>query len=196
MSTFFDEIKRSFTEVLIDSSNNISTPDFLEAAEGLVKLFDLLGNAAFSVVQKDLNGNITKVRNRLKSHPSESLSLQELVLNESNQGKKTASEGLLWLTRGLQFTAQAIRETVDHPELEMTKTFTDAYGKTLVQYHGMLVRPIFKLTMKACPYRKDFFAKLGSDQEKVNKQLKDWLEALENIVSILMKFLSERCKHL
>lgn len=39
----------------------VDTDMFLEATEGLVKLFDLLGSSAFAVVQNDMNGNI-KVR--------------------------------------------------------------------------------------------------------------------------------------
>lgn len=196
MGTFFDEMKASFEDVPVDSSENISTSEFLDASESLVKLFDLLNSSAFSVVQKDLSGNITKIRTRLLSNPGESATLQDLVVSERAAGKKTASEGLLWLTRGLQFTAQALRETVDNPDLEMTKTFTNAYNKTLIKYHGMLVRPIFKLAMKACPYRKDFFAKLGADQAKVDQQLKKWLESLEKIVAILLVFLAATCKDL
>lgn len=194
--TFFDEIKTSFESVPLSSENKISTLEFLEASESLVKLFDLLGNSAFTVVQKDLTGNITKIRNRFTSDSDNSKTLQDLVINERKQGKKTASEGLLWLTRGLQFTAQALRETVDNPSLEMTKTFTDAYGKTLTKHHNMLIRPVFKLAMKACPYRKDFFAKLGQDQDKVNEQLVKWLEALEKIVQILLEFLAQTCSDL
>lgn len=196
MGTFFDEMKASFEDVPVDSSENISTSEFLDASESLVKLFDLLNSSAFSVVQKDLSGNITKIRTRLLSNPGESATLQDLVVSERAAGKKTASEGLLWLTRGLQFTAQALRETVDNPDLEMTKTFANAYNKTLIKYHGMLVRPIFKLAMKACPYRKDFFAKLGADQAKVDQQLKKWLESLEKIVAILLVFLAATCKDL
>lgn len=196
MSTFFDEMKRSYETVPLDAENKISTSEFLEASESLVKLFDLLGNAAFSVVQSDLNGNIEKLRKRMLAFPAQSETLQDLVNNERGQGKKTASEGLLWLTRGLQFTAQAMRETVENPQLEMSDTFNAAYKKTLSKYHGMLVRPIFKLAMKACPYRKDFFAKLGADQEKVNAQLNAWLAALEKIVDILLEFLAQTCKDL
>ncbi|SCU93024.1 LAME_0F02388g1_1 [Lachancea meyersii CBS 8951] len=196
MSTFFDEMKTSFEEVPVDASSKIPTSQFLEASESLVKLFDLLGNSAFTVVQKDLTGNITKIRKRYNAAPAESATLQDLVVSERGSGHKSASEGLLWLNRGLQFTAQALRETVDHPELELTKTFTDAYNKTLTKYHGMLVRPVFKLAMKACPYRKDFFAKLGADQEKVNAQLQVWLEALEKIVEILLGFMAVACKDL
>jgi hypothetical protein len=37
--------------------------------------------------------------------------------------------------------------------------------------------------MKACPYRADFYKKLGPDQAKVDKQMKGWLDALEKIVN-------------
>lgn len=36
--------------------------------------------------------------------------------------------------------------------------------------------------MKACPYRKDFYAKLGTDQTKVKEQLESYTAALERIV--------------
>lgn len=187
MSTFFDQLKRSFTEVEV-TDNKINTSEFLEAAESLVKLFDLLGSSAFSVVQSDMTGNITKIRTKLLENPAANGTLQDLVLGEASGKSKTATQGLLWLSRGLQFTSQAMRETVNNPTTELTKTFTDAYSKTLSKYHGMMIRPIFKLAMKACPYRKDFFEKLGADQEKVNQQLEEWLKALENIVQIIMDF--------
>lgn len=187
MSTFFDQQKKSFTEVEI-SDNKINTSEFLEASESLVKLFDLLGSSAFSVVQSDMTGNITKIRTKLLENPAANGTLQDLILGEAAGKSKTATQGLLWLSRGLQFTSQAMRETVDNPSLELTKTFTDAYSKTLSKYHGMMIRPIFKLAMKACPYRKAFFEKLGADQDKVNKQLEEWLKALEAIVQIIMDF--------
>jgi len=37
--------------------------------------------------------------------------------------------------------------------------------------------------MKACPYRVDFYKKLGDDQSKVDTQMKAWLNALERIVN-------------
>lgn len=187
MSTFFDEMKKSFADVPI-TDKKVDTASFLEASESLIKLFDLLGSSAFQVVQKDMTGNITKIRTKLLADPAGSGTLQDLVLSEANTKTKTATQGLLWLSRGLQFTSQAMRETVDNPSKELAVTFTDAYSKTLSQYHGMLVKPIFKLAMKACPYRKDFFEKLGADQTKVAEQLKTWLKALEDIVQIILDF--------
>ncbi|GEQ67201.1 hypothetical protein JCM33374_g865 [Metschnikowia sp. JCM 33374] len=189
MTTFFDG-KKSFAAVPVTESK-ISTADFLEASEALVKLFDLLGSSAFSVVQKDMTGNIEKVRAKLLEDPANSSTLQGLILSEADTKSKKATQGLLWLTRGLEFTAQAMRETVNNPSKELTVTFTDAYSKTLSKYHGMLVKPIFKLAMKACPYRKDFFEKLGSDQAKVAVELEKWLKALEDIVAIIIAFFAQ-----
>lgn len=187
MSTFFDEMKKSFADVSV-TDGKVDTAEFLEASESLVKLFDLLGSSAFSVVQKDMTGNISKIRKKLLSDPANASTLQDLILTEAPTKDKTATQGLLWLTRGLEFTCQAMIQTYNNPTSELTKTFTDAYGTTLSKHHGMLIKPVFKLAMKACPYRKDFFEKLGADQDKVNQQLKTWLDALESIVKIIMDF--------
>lgn len=56
--TFFEGIKRDFKDVSVSADQQINTPEFLEAAESLVTLFDLLGSSAFAVVQKDMTGNI------------------------------------------------------------------------------------------------------------------------------------------
>jgi hypothetical protein len=42
--------------------------------------------------------------------------------------------------------------------------------------------------MKACPWRKDFYEKLGSPPERVESELEAWLNALEKIVSQLQGF--------
>lgn len=58
MATFFDGLKRSFKDVPVTADGKIETSEFLEAAESLVTLFDVLGSSAFLVVQNDMNGNI------------------------------------------------------------------------------------------------------------------------------------------
>jgi len=64
---------------------------------------------------------------------------------QSTHGPKdrTATTGLLWLLRGLNFTATGLRLNVDDPKEEFTTSFTKAYDVTLKKYHGMMVRPIF-----------------------------------------------------
>ncbi|RIA90297.1 glycolipid transfer protein domain-containing protein, partial [Glomus cerebriforme] len=103
----------------------------------------------------------------------------------------TATEGLLWLKRGLEFTSVALRRSYNDDNEELTVSFTEAYSVTLRQFHGALVRPVFSFAMKACPYRKDFFEKLGEDQEKVKQQFGEWLTAFEKVVEILNNFYVE-----
>jgi len=75
---------------------------------------------------------------------------------------------------------------------ELSTSFRSAYTNTLKPHHSFLVKPIFSAAMSATPYRKDFYAKLGDDQTKVQKELGPWLEALEKNVSILNQFLQSK----
>ncbi|KAI6247384.1 Pleckstrin y domain-containing family A member 8 [Erysiphe necator] len=133
-----------------------------------------------------------KIRDRQLAAPAESLSLQELVINELKTKKHTASEGLLWLTRGLEFTAAALAQNVAHPNEELSVSFRGAYAETLKPHHSFVVKPIFSAAMSACPYRKDFYDKLGDDETKVIKALQDWIAALQKIIVILKSFLAKK----
>jgi hypothetical protein len=46
--------------------------------------------------------------------------------------------------------------------------------------------------MSACPYRKDFYAKLGSDGAQVEQELRVYLAALDKVVGILKGFLDSK----
>lgn len=94
--------------------------------------------------------------------------------------------------RGLDFTAQALRRNVDTPAEELSASFREAYGNTLKPHHSFIIKPIFSAAMSATPYRKDFYAKLGDDQPRVNKELNEWLQGLEKNVAILNKFLASK----
>lgn len=82
-----------------------------------------------------------------------------------------------------------MRKNLESTE-ELSVSFVSSYNETLTKYHNMMIRPVFKLAMKACPYRKVLYEKLGSNQEKVLAQLKEWLAALEKIVEIIKEFLA------
>ncbi|ORZ34909.1 glycolipid transfer protein-like protein HET-C2 [Catenaria anguillulae PL171] len=185
-TTYFDTLSKSYTQVPV-TDEGIDTPSFLEATEGLINMLDLLGSSAFKPVQSDMSGNVKKIRERYNSDNAKNSTLQKLITSEKADNKKTATEGLLWLTRGLSFCAQALRHSHNNEAEELTESFTKAYETTLKPHHSMMVRPIFSLAMKACPYRKDFYAKLGSDTDKVRKQLSEWLVALEGHLQTLTK---------
>lgn len=42
---------------------------------------------------------------------------------------------------------------------------------------------IIQLAMKACPYRKDFYAKIGAVTDAALELMKNWLAALESIIA-------------
>ncbi|KAF8582004.1 glycolipid transfer protein, partial [Ramaria rubella] len=177
----------SFADVPVTDAG-VDTVAFLEASEGLVGLFDLLGSKAFSVVQSDLNGNITKVRTRYNATPTGSATLEQLVVNEKTEKKQTATEGLMWLLRGLNFTSLALQNSHANKEEELSASFNKSYEGTLKKYHSFVVKPIFALAMKACPYRADFYSKLGSPPEKVDAELSTWLNALDEILTRMNAF--------
>jgi len=93
---------------------------------------------------------------------------------------------------GLDFTAQALRHNLMHPGEELSVSFRAAYSNTLRPHHSFLVKPIFSAAMSACPYRKDFYAKLGDDPSKVGQLMSKWLEALEERVKILKEFMGSK----
>ncbi|KAK4689088.1 hypothetical protein P7C73_g1016, partial [Tremellales sp. Uapishka_1] len=182
---FFDTITKSYVDVPITEAG-VNTADFCEASENLVKIFGLFGNPAFTVVQNDLTGNISKVRAYLAANPESAQTLESLLAHDktshSNPKERQVTSSLMWLLRGLKFTSLSLRENLKNEKEELSVSFTKGYEGSLKKHHGMMVRPIFYLAMKACPYRATFYPKLGEPQSVVIPKLEDWLSALEVIV--------------
>ncbi|KAI0081963.1 het-c2 protein [Panus rudis PR-1116 ss-1] len=194
MAPYLETVK-SFADVPITDAG-VDTVAFLQASEGLVGLFDILGSAAFAPVQSDLKGNIAKVRARYDAAPAQSATLEQLVENEKGEKKRTATEGLMWLLRGLAFTCKALQLAQADSKEELASAFSKSYEATLKKYHNFIVKGIFSVAMKACPYKADFYAKLAADpaggppasQEKLHEELNKWLTALDAIVTRLQNF--------
>ena len=128
-------------------------------------IIETLGGA-FGIVKSDIQGNITKIKARYDLDPATSSTLMDIVNAEKKDSKKSATEALLWLKRGLQFTSLALRQNVDSKE-ELSVSFTAAYGKTLGKFHSFLIRPVFSVAMNACPTRSAFYKNLaGTESEE------------------------------
>lgn len=165
----------------------------------------MLGSVAFNPVKNDMTGNITKVRTRYLAHPLLSKTLQGLVRSELSQKQHKATEGLLWLTRGLDFTAQALRQdlisnsgvdaSVDKPNQELADSFRASYKATLAPHHSFLIKPVFNMAMSATPYRKDMYAKIvgeGADPAVAQEQMEKWVTALEERLTTLKDFMGSK----
>ncbi|KAJ1498823.1 hypothetical protein HMI54_012347, partial [Coelomomyces lativittatus] len=132
-----------------------------------------------------------KIREKHLTNPTKYITLQSIVLDEAQTKHRNTIEGLLWLKRGLEFFSKGLRDTLDHPEIELSTSFTKAYEETLKPFHSFVIRPIFSMAMKACPSRASFFAKLGSDMNQVSQAMDSWLKGLEKILAILVQFYQE-----
>ena len=63
--------------------------------------------------------------------------------NEKNEKKRVATEGLLWLLRGLSFTCQALQNAQANLSEELSTAFTKSYENTLKKFHNFVVKGIF-----------------------------------------------------
>ncbi|KAJ3261543.1 hypothetical protein HK103_005381 [Boothiomyces macroporosus] len=185
--TFFDQNPASFKDANL-INGEVETIPFLNSVEVLVKLLDSLGSA-FSPVRSDIQGNVTKLKTRYDQFPDKSKTLQSIVISEKPEKKRIATEALLWLKRGLEFTCLALKLNLENGSEELQTSFTKAYEQKLSKHHSFLIRPIFSVAMKACPYRKDFYANLshGEDQ-KLNEQLKSWVAGLDEKLKVIVDF--------
>jgi hypothetical protein len=157
-----------------------------------------------------------KVRTRYDETPTLSNTLEKLVENEKGEKKRKATEGLLWLLRGLQFTCKALQNALENASEELAEAFRKSYEGTLKAFHNFVVKGIFavgsfspsspstavhffilfQVALKACPYRADFFEKLKADpaggppasDDHLNEGLNRWLAALDGIVTRVQAF--------
>lgn len=63
--------------------------------------------------------------------------------NEKGEKKRTATEGLMWLLRGLSFTCKALQVAQANKSKELSASFSEAYDATLKKYHNFVVKGIF-----------------------------------------------------
>jgi len=195
--TLLDNFTKSFVDVPVAENQAIATTEFLQAAESLTGIFDAMGSIAFTPVKNDILGNVSKLRERQLEAPAQSENIQDLCRNELQTKKHKATEGLLWLVRGLEFTCTALDHNQKNHTAEMKESFSDAYAKTLKQYHSFLIKPLFSAAMNACPTRGNFYNKIkapDTEQTKIDDQLTAYVAALQNIIQILQAFLNTEGK--
>ncbi|KAG9345149.1 hypothetical protein JZ751_009692 [Albula glossodonta] len=158
---------------------------------------DKLGPTVFAPVKIDFVGNIKKINQKLLSDPESFPTLQTMVLHEVEMGvaqvRNSATEALLWLKRGLKFLKEFLSE-VNAGERDIHAALNNAYGKTLRQYHGWVVRGVFALALRAAPSYGGFMAALvtreGDELKEgfdsgMHRDLGIYLPAMEKQLAIL-----------
>ncbi|KAI1722706.1 glycolipid transfer protein (GLTP) domain-containing protein [Ditylenchus destructor] len=173
VDTYFSNKDRMFPEL---EDGLIPTEQFLMACQGVADFVGFLGKA-FSPVKSDISGNVTKVRTKYESDKENLKYVQNLVdvdLAQNNGKMGLATEGLLWLKRGLEFMLEMLRLLVKEyngtpsekqRSENMTKILNEAYEKSLKRHHNFVSKQLFKLVIHAAPYRKDLLKALSYGRE-------------------------------
>ncbi|KAK5936664.1 hypothetical protein PMZ80_011129 [Knufia obscura] len=204
--SFFGRQSKKFDDVPIDGDNGIHTSEFLDAAQALPSLIDVLDTATFLPASQDSLNNIQKIRKRYQAAQGSSGTLQKLVQSEKDAKVSysgSASEALLWLTRGLDFTAQSLRNDLkdnkdipadsSSPKKPLSDAFKKTYPGTLKRFQSGTQQAAFGAAWSLVPDRRDFYRKIGqSDSSQAGlEDTEKWVTALENIVGILNGFIEK-----
>ncbi|XP_059195770.1 pleckstrin homology domain-containing family A member 8 [Centropristis striata] len=197
VETFFSTMSHRFSDIRLDDDNGIPTQEFLDSCYAIVPVLDKLGSTVFAPVKMDFVGNIKKIHQKLLSDPASFPTLQAIVLHEVQtevaQVRNSATEALLWLRRGLKFLKEFLSE-VHSGQKDIQGALNNAYGKTLRQYHGWVVRGVFALALRAAPSYPSFAAALVSKEGEelkegfssgVQRDLGVYLPAMEEQLDIL-----------
>nr|XP_012303174.1 pleckstrin homology domain-containing family A member 8 isoform X3 [Aotus nancymaae] len=195
--TFFSTMNTSFSDIELLEDSGIPTEAFLASCYAVVPVLDKLGPTVFAPVKMDLVGNIKKVNQKYITNKEEFTTLQKIVLHEVEadvaQVRNSATEALLWLKRGLKFLKGFLTE-VKNGEKDIQTALNNAYGKTLRQHHGWVVRGVFALALRAAPSYEDFVSALtikeGDHQKEafsigMQRDLSLYLPAMEKQLAIL-----------
>ncbi|XP_068613855.1 pleckstrin homology domain-containing family A member 8 [Brachionichthys hirsutus] len=197
VETFFSTMSHRFSDISLDDGNGIPTQEFLDSCYAIVPVLDKLGSTVFAPVKMDFVGNIKKIHQKLMSEPDGFPTLQSIVLHEVHrdvaQVRNSATEALLWLTRGLKFLKEFLSAVNDGQE-DIHGALNTAYGKTLRQYHGWVVRGVFALALRAAPSYQSFTAALASSEgdelkkgftSSLHRDLEIYLPAMEQHLAVL-----------
>ncbi|GAA0146150.1 transfer/carrier protein [Lithospermum erythrorhizon] len=156
--TVFGPALEGIKHVKSDQGEMLTKP-FLDVCKFILPVIDQFG-ASMALVKSDIGGNVTRLENKYSSNASKYNNLysmvQEEVQDKTAKGSSSCSNGLLWLTRAMDFLVELFRNLLEHADWTMSQACTESYSKTLKKFHGWLASSSFMLAMKLAPDRKKF----------------------------------------
>ncbi|CAF2095876.1 unnamed protein product [Brassica rapa subsp. trilocularis] len=132
---------------------------FLDLCKTILPVLDKFG-PAMTLVKSDIGGNISRLEKNYLSDPDKYKYLYTFVQGEieskTAKGSSSCTNGLLWLTRAMDFLVELFRNLVAHQDWSMSQACGDSYQKTLKKWHGWLASSSFTMALKLAPDRKKF----------------------------------------
>eukprot|EP00268_Persea_americana_P014489 TRINITY_DN16453_c0_g1_i1.p1 TRINITY_DN16453_c0_g1~~TRINITY_DN16453_c0_g1_i1.p1 ORF type:complete len:203 (+),score=48.18 TRINITY_DN16453_c0_g1_i1:218-826(+) len=168
------------------------TKAFLDVCKLVLPVIDNFGTA-MALVKSDIGGNISRLESKYASNPSEFNHLYNMVRVEieakTAKGSSSCTNGLLWLTRAMDFLVELFRNLLAHPDWTMSQVCTDSYSKTLKKWHGWLASSSFSIAMKLAPDRKKFMEVIGGTGD-INADMEKFCAAFSPLLEENHKFLA------
>ncbi|XP_078440217.1 glycolipid transfer protein 1 [Wolffia australiana] len=156
--TIFTPSLEGMKHVKTENGEMLTKP-FLEVCKLILPVLDKFG-AAMALVKSDIGGNITRLEKKYLTNPGKYELLYSMVNEEvaakTARGSSSCANGLLWLTRAMDFLVELFRNLLEHKVWSMAQACTESYSKTLKKFHGWLASSSFTVAMKLAPDRKKF----------------------------------------
>ncbi|XP_058101562.1 glycolipid transfer protein 1-like [Magnolia sinica] len=189
--TVFTPSLEGMKSVKSDEGEMLTKP-FLDVCKLVLPVIDKFG-AAMALVKSDVGGNISRLDSKYSSNPSEFNHLYTMVRAEieakTAKASSSCTNGLLWLTRAMDFLVELFRNLLEHPDWTMSQACTDSYNKTLKKWHGWLASSSFSLAMKFAPDRKKFMEVIGGSGD-VNDDMEKFCASFSPLLEENHKFLA------
>nr|ACU14378.1 unknown [Glycine max] len=189
--TVFTPALQEIEHVKSDQGEILSKP-FLDACKHILPVIDKFG-AAMALVKSDIGGNISRLETMYSSNPSRFNYLYSLVQVEvetkTAKSSSSCTNGLLWLTRAMDFLVALFRNLIEHEDWPMSQACTDSYNKTLKKWHGWLASSSFTVVVKLAPDRKKFMNVIGGTGD-INADIEKFCTTFSPLLQEIHKFLA------
>lgn len=153
------------------SSGEMLTKPFLDVCRIVLPVIDKFG-AAMALVKTDIGGNITRLDTRYLTDPSFYRLLYNIIRKEIEEktarNSSSCANGLLWLTRAMDFLVALFQNLIDNPDWTMNRAATEAYNLTLKKWHGWIASSAFTVALKLIPDRTKFMSTVGEGDLEVD----------------------------
>eukprot|EP00899_Mesostigma_viride_P022844 jgi/Mesvir1/3744/Mv15020-RA.1 len=192
-ASIFEPILAALPGITDDKGNVLSNP-FLSTCGYVIPVIDQLGTALYPV-KSDIGGNIDRLRKRYETDTARFHVIFAIVEDEikagTASGSSSCSNGLLWLKRANQFIVAFLVQLRANPSQSLKDAAYAAYEATLSKYHNWLTRKAFEAALAFVPTREAFMAKLGTDQERVGRDMDTCASQFTAILNIIDKWMEE-----
>ena len=140
--------------------------DLLGLCEAFLPVMDRMGES-LGMKDKDFSGNLQKMVPDDKRAAFAAMSVEDVLLQEIRAGvhqqeprvklkDPSVAAGLTWTLRALTLN-QALFEELVKGETSLNKAARAAYERTLIAYHGLVIRNLFRFALRVMPAKLSWF---------------------------------------